>query len=187
MTERERVTLAVMWIVWLVLWCVWALATKRDNKGETRLSEALHQVPLVVAWVMMWPWRLPGGVLGGQVIPSFGWLGVALTGAGMLFMVWARIIIGRNWSGRVTIKQDHVLIDRGPYAVVRHPIYTGLLGAYLFTALTWGDWRGLAAFAIAFISLWRKMRIEDSFLREQFGPPYDAYRQRTSALIPYLL
>ncbi len=191
MTPTEHGVLAVMWLVWLASWGVWARGAKQDQRLESRLSEYAHQLPLIIALGMMWPWRLPswllGGLLGGQVLPSLGWLGVALTGAGMLFMVWARMIIGANWSGRVTIKQDHALIDRGPYALVRHPIYTGLLAAFLFTGLTWGDWRGLVATLIAVVSLWRKLRVEEAFLGEQFGPAYALYRNRTRALIPFLL
>jgi len=187
MTPRDHGFLAIIWIVWLAGWCVWAMGTKPDSRKESRISEAGHKVPLAFALLMLWPWRLPGGVLGRQVVMSLGWVGVVLTALGMLFMVWARIVIGANWSGRVTIKQGHDLIDRGPYALVRHPIYTGLLAAYLFTGLTWGDWRGLVAPVIALVALWRKLRLEEAFLRAQFGPAYETYRGRTRALIPYVL
>lgn len=187
MSSSERFALLTIWMVWLIIWCVWALRTKSVQKGESVVSEAAHQLPLIVALVMLWPWRLPFGLLGGQILPPLHWAGVALTASGMLFMVWARISIGTNWSGRVTIKQEHELIDRGPYGVVRHPIYTGLLAAYVFTGLTWGDWRGLVAVLIALAALWRKLRLEESFLTEQFGDAYRDYRKRTWALMPYIL
>jgi protein-S-isoprenylcysteine O-methyltransferase Ste14 len=187
MTSEERLALFTIWGVWLTLWCVWALRTKAVKKGESVASEAAHQLPLVLALAMLWPWHLPYGLLGGQVLPPLGWAGVVLTAGGMLFMIWARAAIGENWSGRVTIKQDHMLIDRGPYGKVRHPIYTGLLAAYVFTGLCWGDWRGLVAPLLALVVLWRKLRLEEAFLTEQFGSAYQEYRQRTRALIPYIL
>jgi protein-S-isoprenylcysteine O-methyltransferase Ste14 len=187
MTSDERFALLTIWLLWLTIWCVWALRTKAVKKGESVTSEVAHQLPLAAALAMLWPWRLPFGLLDGQVLPPLGWVGVALTAGGMLFMVWARVTIGTNWSGRVTIKQDHVLVDRGPYGIVRHPIYTGLLAAYVFTGLSWGDWRGLIAPAVAMAALWRKLRLEEAFLAEQFGGAYGDYRRRTRALIPYIL
>lgn len=179
--------MAVMWTGWLAAWCVWALPTKPDRRRESAGSAASHLLPLAAALAMLWPWRLPGGALGEIILPKLGWAGVTLAGAGMVFMVWARTVIGTNWSGRVTIKKAHQLVESGPYRLVRHPIYTGLLAAYLFTGLTWGDWRGLVAPAIAMLALWRKMRLEETFLQAQFGPAYETYRRRTRALIPYVL
>ena len=76
------------------------------------------------------------------------WLGLIMVAAGIAFAVWARHYLGRNWSGTVTVKQDHELIRSGPYRLVRHPIYTGLLLAILGTAVAFGEWRGLLAFAL---------------------------------------
>ena len=187
MTPDERIALASIWIAWFLLWCVWAVRTKKVARGESVWSEAAHQLPLAAALFLLWPWHLPYGFLSAQVLPSLGWTGAILTLAGMAFMIWARASIGANWSGRVTIKRDHALIDRGPYAIVRHPIYTGLLAAYLFTGLSWGDWRGLLAPLIAAVALWRKLRLEERFLCEQFGADYERYRGRTRALIPFVL
>lgn len=187
MTSGERLAIFIIWGVWLLAWCIWSLPTKATAKGESLGSEAAHQIPLVLALAIMWPWHLPFGLLGGRILPPLGWAGVLLTAGSMLFMVWARMSIGTNWSGRVTIKQEHELVDRGPYKMIRHPIYTGLLAAYVFTALCWGDWRGLAAVVIAVAALWRKLRLEEAFLTEQFGGSYQAYRKRTWALLPYII
>jgi protein-S-isoprenylcysteine O-methyltransferase Ste14 len=96
-------------------------------------------------------------------------------------------VLGRNWSGIVTLKENHELITQGPYNLVRHPIYTGLLVAFLGSALARGQWRGLIAVAIVFWALWRKLRLEERWMREQFGEQYVAYSKRVSALIPYVL
>ncbi len=101
--------------------------------------------------------------------------------------VSARIFLGRNWSAVVTIKQDHEIIRRGPYALVRHPMYSGFLLAMLGTAVAMGEVRGLLAIGLAFLGLWLKLRTEESFLVEQFGVQYVQYRQETKALIPFVL
>jgi protein-S-isoprenylcysteine O-methyltransferase Ste14 len=115
------------------------------------------------------------------------WLGLLLTIAGLLFACWARVVLGRNWSGVVQLKQDHELIEAGPYHYVRHPIYSGLLLAFLGTALMIGEWRALLAAAIIAISFWRKLRLEERWLGEYFGAAYADYMRRVKALVPGIL
>lgn len=90
----------------------------------------------------------------------------------------------RNWSSVVQIKQEHELIEDGPYRYVRHPIYTGLLLAFMGTALRVGDVRGILAVLIVILSFWRKYRVEERLLEATFGDAYRRYRDRTAALIP---
>jgi protein-S-isoprenylcysteine O-methyltransferase Ste14 len=85
------------------------------------------------------------------------------------------------------VKQGHELIERGPYRYVRHPIYTGLLLALVGTALLFGEWRAVLGFVIMFVSFWRKLRLEETWLSEYFGPAYGEYMQRVKALIPGVL
>jgi protein-S-isoprenylcysteine O-methyltransferase Ste14 len=110
-----------------------------------------------------------------------------LTLAGLLFTVWARTHLGRNWSGLVTIKQDHELITSGPYSTVRHPIYTGLLLAFVGSALARSELRGILAVVLVFWALWRKSRIEERWMRDQFGDAYREYSSHVAALIPFVL
>ena len=112
------------------------------------------------------------------------WAATLIIAIGLLFAVWARIHLGRNWSGSVTIKQEHELITSGPYAIVRHPIYTGLLLALIGTAMARAEWRGLLAVLIATAALWRKFRVEERWMTEQFGQQYKAYGARVPALVP---
>jgi protein-S-isoprenylcysteine O-methyltransferase Ste14 len=129
-------------------------------------------------------------VLGARFLPAAGWvapLGMVMTLAGLLFACWARHVLGSNWSAVVQLKQDHELIERGPYRHVRHPIYTGLLLAFLGTAVALGEWRGLLALAIVAVSFWRKLRLEERWLGEQFGAAYADYMRRVKALIPGIL
>jgi protein-S-isoprenylcysteine O-methyltransferase Ste14 len=97
------------------------------------------------------------------------------------------VYLGTNWSGTVTIKQDHELITGGPYRFVRHPIYSGLLLAFIGTALARGEWRGVLAVALTFVAFWRKLRIEEQWMRQQFGVAYEEYARRVAALAPHIL
>ena len=105
---------------------------------------------------------------------------------GLAFSIWARRVLGRNWSAIVTLKEGHELVTRGPYALVRHPIYTGLLLGFLGSAIARGRWSGLLATALFFLSALRKYRLEERWMWERFGDDYDAYRSRVKAIVPYL-
>ena len=96
-------------------------------------------------------------------------------------------MVGAKWSSEEQLKQGHELILRGPYRLVRHPIYTGLLLAFLGSALALGELRGLLAFAILAVSFWFKLRLEERWMREQFGGAYADYMRRVKALVPGVL
>jgi protein-S-isoprenylcysteine O-methyltransferase Ste14 len=120
-------------------------------------------------------------------LPLIHYLGLVLTCAGLAFTVWARAILGRNWSAIVTIRQDHRLVRQGPYRWVRHPIYSGLLLAMLGTAICFGELRGLIGVALGLVGFWLKARLEETFLIEQFGSEYTEYKKEVKALIPSIL
>jgi protein-S-isoprenylcysteine O-methyltransferase Ste14 len=179
-----------IWLVWGAYWWILSKDVKTATRREPLSSRLLHIVPLVFAMLLLWIDHLPIPVLGDRFMPRAiwpFWVGVALTVGGLFFSVWARTHIGKNWSGIVTLKQGHELIVSGPYAIVRHPIYTGLLLALVGSAVARGEWRGVLAVLIAALALWRKLRLEERWMREQFGVQYQAYSQRVSALIPWLL
>jgi protein-S-isoprenylcysteine O-methyltransferase Ste14 len=113
--------------------------------------------------------------------------GLALTIGGVGVAAWARLLLGANWSAAITIKQDHQIIRRGPYALVRHPIYSGGLLALLGTAIAFGELRGLAGFTLVFSAWWMKSRLEESFLESQFGASYAQYKREVKGLIPFVL
>ena len=115
------------------------------------------------------------------------WGGAVLTLAGLLVTVWARVHLGRNWSGTITVKQDHELITSGPYRLVRRPIYSGLLLAFMGGALARGEWRGIVAVVLTFWAFWWKLRTEEQWMREQFGLAYEEYAHRVAALVPFVL
>lgn len=121
-------------------------------------------------------------ILGAGIAPAVA--GLALTLIGLSFATWARITMGRMWSARVTLKEGHVIIDRGPYALARHPIYTGLLLALLGTAAARGTVAGSLGFALIAVGLVVKLRQEERLLVGHFGAAYEAYRGRVKGLVP---
>lgn len=180
------------WLLWLAYWGISALHVKSAVRVESAVSRfGKYALPLIVAVLLLQNVRAFNGTfLNDRFVPVelwIVWLGFFLTIAGLAFACWARVILGRNWSGVVQLKKDHELIVRGPYSIVRHPIYTGLLLAFLGTALAIGAWRGLIATAIVAVSFWRKLRLEERWLCELFGEQYADYMRRVRALVPWVL
>jgi protein-S-isoprenylcysteine O-methyltransferase Ste14 len=110
--------------------------------------------------------------------------GLAITGLAVL--LWARVTLGSNWSGSVVFKENHELVTRGPYAFVRHPIYTGLLTMVLGDVIFSGVVGGIVWFVILFMLLWLKSRAEESLMTRHFPAEYPAYRGRVKALVPFV-
>ena len=107
--------------------------------------------------------------------------------AGTAFSIWARVVLGRNWSAEVTFKRDHELIESGPYALARHPIYTGLLAMGLGTVLYYGRVIGLVVLVGACGALWWKARQEERIMSQHFPDAYADYKARVRAIIPFVL
>ena len=185
-----RYLFSTMWLAWMAYWWVLSRNVRATARHEPIGSRLLHVVPLVLAVLLLWLPNVPVPFLGERFLPLAEWTfwsGAVLTAAGLLFTVWARVHIGTNWSGIVTIKQGHELVTSGPYAFVRLPIYSGLLLAFIGSAIARGEWRGVLAVLIAFVALWRKLKLEETWMREQFGEAYDEYAKRVAALVPRLI
>ncbi|HEY7640477.1 MAG TPA: isoprenylcysteine carboxylmethyltransferase family protein [Steroidobacteraceae bacterium] len=190
MTYAYRYLFPALWLGWMGYWWAASFNVKTAARHETLPSRLAHIVPLMLAFLLLFPERSLIPALGQRFMPYFAaafWVGAALTLAGLLFTVWARVHIGRNWSGTVTVKHDHDLITSGPYRYVRHPIYSGLVLAFVGSALARGEWRGVVALALVVGSFWRKLRLEERWMREQFGSAYEEYSRRVAALIPFVL
>jgi protein-S-isoprenylcysteine O-methyltransferase Ste14 len=173
-------------VAWVALTFYWEYAGRNAAtavRSETQSSRGLHVGLVSLAQLMViLPFR---GVE--RIVPVYGWLmdvGVAVTLLGAGFAVWARNRLGRNWSGEITIKEEHRLIRTGPYKVVRHPIYTGLLAMYVGTAMVAGTWLAAAGVVLAMLAYWRKVRLEERNLEEAFGAEYKEYSEETWAILP---
>jgi protein-S-isoprenylcysteine O-methyltransferase Ste14 len=180
----------VVWILFLLYWQIKATNTKATQRIESAASRILRVFIFLIAIVLLLTIRIPLPWLYLQLWPvgllAF-WLGAAVTVAGLLFAVWAREHLGRNWSRSVTIKKGHELITTGPYAMVRHPIYTGILIGFLGMAITISQVRGFIVVVLIFLAFWIKLSMEEQWMRSQFGEAYASYARQTAALVPYLL
>lgn len=188
--SAHSVILSGLWLGWALYWLIAALNAKTTQRREPRASRLMFTVPALIAAFLLMSSRSAGAFLSGRFLPDSELtldLGIALLAAGLAFSVWARVHLGRNWSGTVTIKQEHELIRTGPYRFVRHPIYTGLLLGFVGTAIARGEWRGLVAVAILLAAVWRKAMVEERFMVEHFGDAYARYRAEVRALIPFVL
>ena len=181
------------WVVWLGVWVALSGRVKPVRRRESLPSRAAHLLPLVLAAFLLLYTGFGSfaglGVLERPVLPRAAWTaytGTAVTVAGLGLAIWARLVLAGNWSGTVTLKHDHALIQHGPYAWTRHPIYTGLLLAMSGTAIAMDELRGVLALAVITAAFLRKLRTEEAFMREAFGGAYDAYALRVGALVPRL-
>ncbi|HLW44369.1 MAG TPA: isoprenylcysteine carboxylmethyltransferase family protein [Candidatus Acidoferrales bacterium] len=113
-------------------------------------------------------------------------IGLAVQAAFFLLAIWARRRLGRNWSGAVTITEEHQLVRSGPYRLIRHPIYTAMFGMFIGTMLVSGEIHALLAVALLIFAYWRKIPLEEQMLREHFGDAFESYRRKTWALLPGL-
>jgi protein-S-isoprenylcysteine O-methyltransferase Ste14 len=172
-----------LWLVLLAVWAVGMLRAKRTQTRESLASRLSYSVLVVAGFYAELSTDVPVPWLRLNLFAASPWTdvpGVALTAAGVGFAIWARLYLGGNWSGAITVKVGHNLIRTGPYRWVRHPIYTGFLLALLGTAIELRQVRGFVGFKI-------KSRIEERTMAGAFGPDYDDYNRSTGAILPRLL
>ena len=190
MTVVSSDPLNLAWTLWAFLWLVTAAWSARSVAREALHSRLAVSVLLAIGfYLLLASNRLPARFAPRFVPVGLIWqrIGLALTISGLGFAVWARIHLGRYWSGRVTLKEDHKLIRSGPYAFVRHPIYTGLLTAGIGTVLARGTLAALVGLALMSVAFWMKIRAEENLLTNHFGDTYREYRREVAALIPFLI
>jgi protein-S-isoprenylcysteine O-methyltransferase Ste14 len=177
-----------LWLIWLTGWVISGQFTKPAVRAESFPSSLLHLIPFAAGIILLTFGHAGGPWLARRIYPqspwSF-WIGAALVALGLSFAAWARMRLAGNWSGTVTLKRDHSLTRGGPYGVVRHPIYSGVLTAILGSAIAEAEWRGLVAFLLVTLSFRRKIAVEEQFLTAQFGAAYANYRAEVPALFPW--
>jgi protein-S-isoprenylcysteine O-methyltransferase Ste14 len=174
---------ALGWVAFSLYWEVAAKGAAAAKSAESRGSRGVHVFLTNAALVLE---MVPLRGLGRFVPVSIPIMvaGLAVEAIGLALAILARRHLGRNWSGEISIKVDHRLIRSGPYKMLRHPIYTGLLTMYAGTALVTGTWLALGGLAIAVLAYARKIRLEEVNLNVAFGSEYDAYRRESWALVP---
>jgi protein-S-isoprenylcysteine O-methyltransferase Ste14 len=178
------------WLVFVAIWVLAAVSTKRTVYRETRAQRLRYWVLLVIAYVLLLYGRRLPYPLNLDIVPhvaTTAWAAAVLCVIGLAFALWARVTLGRNWSGTVTLKEEHELVERGPYRFVRHPIYTGILTMFFATALARGHLSGLVGTLLMFASFWIKLRDEEKLMLQQFPERYADYRQRAKCIIPFVV
>ena len=174
---------AACWVLLSLYWEREARHATEAKTSESRGSRAFH-VFLTNAAVLLEIAPIHGL---GRFVPVSLWImsaGLAVEAFGLVLAIWARRHLGRNWSGEITIKVEHELIRTGPYRILRHPIYTGLIAMYAGVLLVTGEWLAVVGFVIVALAYWRKIRLEEANLNVAFGTDYDAYRRESWALVP---
>lgn len=184
---------AALWMIWYAYWIVSARKRLRsteesDVKRESVTSRLGYMALLVVGSALLF-WR-PGALspdrrLWAQTLGSLT-LGLTVQALGLAFAIWARLTLGKNWSGRIAIGGSQELVIKGPYRLVRHPIYTGLLLAILGTAVVEGQVRAFVGALLVFAGVAIKLRREEAALQEHFGKAYEEYAKQVPGVAPRL-
>jgi protein-S-isoprenylcysteine O-methyltransferase Ste14 len=177
---------------WLMVAAAWLLTLYRLKPiGNASRSGTWEMLMLTCAAVLLFTENPQLALLQARYLPEQAplvGLGLVLTAAGATFAIVARLYLGRNWSAVAILRQNHELISTGPYRLVRHPIYTGMLTAAVGTAIVFGETRDLLALPLIIVGFWRKARSEERLLMSNFGDRYAAYRQKVrGAIVPYVL
>ena len=181
--------LALIWIGWLVSWTLGSFWSARTEKRPVTWRARAHRLPVIVGGLLLTPWTAQA--LGEHPLWKAGnavtYALALVVLAGVLFTWWARIHLGRFWSNEITRKEGHRVIDTGPYALVRHPIYTGLIAAILATGVAVGTVTAILGAVLIAFGLSIKAKAEEGFLTSELDPSaYDSYRRRVPMLIPFL-
>jgi protein-S-isoprenylcysteine O-methyltransferase Ste14 len=154
---------------------------EREDRGNRWVLGAFGLIGLLLAYLPAYTDRTDFWTLDGDAVR---WLGVVLFAAGGALRIWPVFVLGRRFSGLVAIQPGHTLVTSGIYGVIRHPSYLGLLVGSLAWALAFRSALGVLLTALLIPPLVARIGAEERLLRTQFGDEYDAYRSRTSRLIP---
>jgi len=177
------------WCVFFVVWVTTAAKAKPTVETQSAAGMLAHRIPVGLGW---WLFLFPNfpGEFNRQILPRTAELeiaGAVICVCGLVFTLWARYTLAGNWSSDVTFKQEHELIRRGPYQLVRHPIYTGLLVMFTGTGLHVGQLRCLIGLPLIALGFWIKLSQEERLLERHFPEAYPSYRREVKALIPFVI
>lgn len=179
--------------LWLAFVLYWVIAARGGPRVKMRQGGGSRAVQIALVWsgyALLWGFVVPFAALRRRFVPhlpAVAIAGVLVTFAGVALAIWARWHLGKFWSSVVTLREGHQLIRSGPYARLRHPIYSGIVLASAGTALVFGEYRCLVAVGLVLLGFAAKARTEDALLAREFGEPYEQYRRQAGFLLPRLL
>ncbi|SPE51630.1 Isoprenylcysteine carboxyl methyltransferase [Verrucomicrobia bacterium] len=177
------------WAVFILYWLISAAWTKVVAEKQSVWSGLAHRIPLRCSYVLLADLNLPPP-MNSLITPHADWagaMGASTCVLGLVVTLWARWTLGGNWSSAVTFKQGHELIRTGPYRLVRHPIYTGLLVMALGTAFDFGQFRCWLALPLMTTAFWIKFKQEEKLLLRHFPQEYPLYKRQVKALVPFVI
>lgn len=180
----------ILWAGFFIYWWTsallnWTPFKRAPSRFGFLTTMAVPAGVILVAFALVAPDLYTARVLPGLLPVAITGLLVTILGIG--FAVWARVHLGKNWSSRPAIHENHTITRTGPYAIVRHPIYTGILTGILGTAIATGALLAFVTLFVIFVLFLIKIRMKEQFLLEEFGEDYERYRGEVRALVPWLL
>ena len=192
MNDIIHTLMNIAWGILIMYWFISGITAKRSVLKENLLKQFIYYwLPLIFAIYLLGPdERFGNSLIKGNFVTNTnlaGLIGLSFCYLGLVIACWSRYLLGKNWSVSVQKKEDHELIKKGAYKLIRHPIYSGLILMFLGNAIILGRWRGLVAVLIVFISFWFKLKKEEHWLTDLFGNKYREYILETKAIIPWLL
>ncbi|WEK45819.1 MAG: isoprenylcysteine carboxylmethyltransferase family protein [Candidatus Andeanibacterium colombiense] len=182
------------WSVFMLVWAAMARGAKRSVREEKRSERRAYSLPTAFGMILIaisTP-QVWGGenLLTTLVLPlglAFAAAGAAAAMAGLALAIWARVTLGRDWSVNVTLKEGHELVTGGPYALIRHPIYTAVILLVIGLFLLFETLGGVLGVGLVVLGCWIKLRQEEVLMIGQFPESYPAYMARTKRLIPFVV
>jgi protein-S-isoprenylcysteine O-methyltransferase Ste14 len=177
------------WLVTAVIWLIGMAFTKPTAKTGSPGLRLAYLVLAITGGFCIGDKRLHWGWLSGRFLPpsvNLLFLGAMLTVIGCAVAIWARGVLGSNWSGAPDVKRGHLLVQTGPYALTRHPIYTGFVVALSGTTLAVARFRAIIGFLLVLGSMLIKIAQEEKLMSESFPEDYANYRSRVKALVPWV-
>ncbi|MFW2504657.1 methyltransferase family protein [Clostridium diolis] len=187
--------ITVVSYIWGIFWIYWILAAmktrsnvKKESSGQRNIPRIVHLILVIVSYAITF-FQFKNIFLWNRILPSYeyvDYIGIAILVFSLLFAIWARIVLGRNWSGAIQKVEEQRLVRSGPYKYIRNPIYTGIVCGFFGTFLTFGSLASIIGFCIILTTYIIKINREQRFLVLEFGKEYEKYIKESWALIPYV-
>lgn len=181
--------------IWSIFWIYWILAAiktrsnvKKESSGQMKIERSVHIILVIIAYVITF-FQFKNTFLWNRIIPNYGYaqyIGITILVLSLLFAIWARIVLGRNWSGAIQKVEGQRLVCSGPYKYIRNPIYTAMVCGFFGTFITFRSLTSFIGFCIILITYIIKINREQRFLIIEFGDEYEKYIKGSWALIPYI-
>jgi protein-S-isoprenylcysteine O-methyltransferase Ste14 len=184
----------ILILVWAAYFTYWFLSAWKDRSPLKRISGTMPagimrlMLPVEIGGVLLVTFAPE--VVTGRFLPGeapYVIAGTVITLCGLAFAIWARLHLGKSWTGLPAIRKDHCMVRTGPYSTVRNPIYTGILVALAGTAVATGYTAVVLIFLAALCVFIGKIRMEERLLEEEFGEDYVRYKREVKTLVPFVL